>query len=260
MLTAALYGFLASSGLIVGMLIGLVASPPRRLVASVVAFGSGVLVSTLTYDLMEEAFESGSETYVVGGFLAGAVIYVAVNAVLDRMAAKSPRREGREPQDVVPGAAVKAETQEEEVIVASALLVGAVLDGIPENAALGISLYAEGRGLGLVLLAAIFLGNLPESMSSSVAMRREGRSRRYIAGVWTGAAVVCVLASVAGYGLLGGMPPQVISGVLALAAGGILAMLANTMMPQAFREGGSLVALVTAVGFICALLLSRLTP
>jgi zinc transporter, ZIP family len=259
MLTATLYGFLASSGLIVGMLIGLVSAPPRRLVASVVAFGSGVLVSTLTYDLMEEAFETGGEKYVIGGFLAGAVIYVAVNEVLDRMAARSPKRRGREPQDVVPAAAAKPETAEEEVVVSTALLVGAVLDGVPENAALGISLFAEGRGLGLVLLAAIFLGNLPESMSSAVSMRREGRSRLYIAGVWTAVALVCTVASVAGYGLLGGLPADVISGILALAAGGILAMLANTMMPQAFREGGSLVALATAVGFICALLLSRIT-
>ena len=259
MRTAALYGLLASSGLLIGMLIGLFAAPPRRLVASVVAFGSGVLVSTLTFDLMEEAFETGSTTYVVAGFLAGSIIYVAVNAVLDRMAAASPKRSGREPGDVEPGARAKAETPTEEAMSSTALLVGALLDGIPENAALGISLYAEGRSMGLVLLAAIFLGNLPESISSSIAMRREGRSRRYIAIVWTSAAVVCSLASVAGYAFLGGLSPNMISAIMALAAGGILAMLANTMMPEAFREGGALVALATSVGFIAALLLSRLT-
>jgi ZIP family zinc transporter len=157
MSTALLYGFLASSGLLIGMLIGLVTSPPRRLVASIVAFGSGILVSTLTFDLMDEAFESGSTTYVVTGSLAGALLYVAINAILDYLAAQSPKREGREPQDVVPGAASVPETSAEHAASSTALLVGALLDGIPENAALGISLYAEGQTLGFVLLAAIFL-------------------------------------------------------------------------------------------------------
>ena len=134
-----------------------------------------------------------------------------------------------------------------------------LLDGIPENAALGISLVAGGRGLGLVLLAAIFLGNFPESIASSVSMRTEGRSRTYIALVWSVAAVVCTLATVAGYGLLAGLPPNWTSALLALAAGGILAMLADTMMPEAFAHGGTFVALATAVGFISALLLSKLT-
>ncbi len=259
MITAAIYGFLASSGLLIGMLIGLFTSPPRRLIASIVAFGSGILVSTLTFDLMEEAFETGSPAFVVTGFLAGTLIYVLINAGLDHLAAQSPKRQGREPQDVMPAAAAVPETPAETALSSTALLVGALLDGIPENAALGISLYAEGRGLGLVLLAAIFLGNFPESISSSVGMRQEGRSRGYIMLVWTSTALVCTVASVAGYALLGGLSPNMISALLALAAGGILAMLADTMMPEAFQHGGPLVALATAVGFICALLLSRLT-
>lgn len=259
MITAALYGFLASSGLLAGMLVGLFTTPSRRLVASVVAFGSGILVSTLTFDLMEEAFDTGSPWYVVIGFLGGAVLYVGLNAILERLAARSPKREGRAPQDVVPGASAIPETPAETAAGGTALLVGALLDGIPENAALGISLYAGGRGLGLVLLAAIFLGNFPESIGSSISMREEGRSRRYIALVWIVAAVVCTLATIAGYVLLRGLPPNLISALLAFAAGGILAMLADTMMPEAFQHGGPFVALATAIGFICALLLSRLT-
>ena len=258
MLTAALYGLLASSGLIVGMLIGLAFSPPRRLVASVIAFGSGVLVSALTFELMEEAFEKGSAAFAIGGFLLGAVIYVVINAALERMAAQSPKREGRDPQDVKPGAHAIPESTEQAAISGTALLVGAALDGIPENAAIGISLHAEGRGLGFVLLAAVFLGNVPESISSAVGMRQEGRSRAYIFGVWGLVAIACTLASVAGYALLGGLSPDMIGAILALAAGGILAMLADTMMPEAFEHGGPFVALATAVGFACAVLLSHL--
>jgi hypothetical protein len=80
-----------------------------------------------------------------------------------------------------------------------ALLVGALIDGIPESAAIGLSLHAEGCSLGIVLLAAVFLANVPESLGSAGAMREEGRSRGYIIGVWTGVAVVCVLATIAGY-------------------------------------------------------------
>ncbi len=257
MLNAALYGLLASSGLLLGAIIGLVTAPSRRVVAVVIAFGSGVLVSALTFELMDEAFEKGHVAYVVAGFLSGAVIYVGISYLLDRMAARSPKREGRHARDVEPAAKHISESKEVAAVSGTALLVGALLDGIPENAAIGISLYAEGQGLGLVLMAAVFLGNLPESISSSVGMRQEGRSRGFILGVWGAAMLVCTLASVAGYSLLGGLSPNLISAILALAAGGILAMLADTMMPEAFENGGPLVALATSVGFLCAFLLSH---
>ncbi len=108
-----------------------------------------------------------------------------------------------------------------------------------------------------MLLGAVFLGNFPESISSTVGMRNEGRSRRYIIAAWGTVAAVCVAATVAGYTLLAGWPPEWQGAMLALAAGGILAMLADTMMPEAFEHGGPLVALATAAGFACAFLLSH---
>jgi len=258
LLQAALYGVLASSGLLIGAAIGVLVEPPRRIVAGIMAFGCGVLVSALTFELTAEAFETGSEPFVVGGFLSGAVIYVITASILDRLAARSSKRQGRLARDVQAGAARKSDTKQAAAISGSALLIGAILDGIPENAAIGISLYAEGQKLGTVLLAAVFMANLPESISSSVGMRQEGRSRRYILGMWTVAAVVTTVAAVAGYVLLGGVSANMVSAILAFAAGGILAMLADTMMPEAFENGGPFVALATAVGFIAAVLLSRL--
>jgi len=257
-LTAVLYGVLASAGLLVGAVIGLVSSPPRRLVAAVVAFGSGVLVSALTFELMEEAFAEGSPVFTIGGFLLGAVIYVAADVLLERMAARSPRREGRDPGDVVAGARHIPQTPAQATVSGTALLVGAALDGIPENAAIGIGLVADGQGLALVLLGAVFLGNVPASLSSAVGMRQEGRSQTYILAAWSTVAIAGVLATVLGYALLSGLPSDLTAAMLALAAGGILAMLADTMMPEAFQNGGPLVALATAVGFACAFLLSHL--
>ena len=109
-----------------------------------------------------------------------------------------------------------------------------------------------------MLLAAVFMASLPESISSSVGMRQEGRRRQYILGVWLVATAATTVAAIAGYALLGGLSANAISAILALAAGGILAMLADTMMPEAFENGGPFVALATAVGFVAAVLLSRI--
>ena len=259
MATALLYGCLASSSFVLGVVLGLFTSPPRRLVAGVIGFGAGVLVSALTFDLMREAFETGGAPWAIGGFLLGATIYVAADVVLERMAAKSPKRTGRDPTDVVPGAEHRHESAGAATVAGTALLVGAVIDGVPESIAIGISLHAEGPALGLVLLAAVFLANVPESLGSAAAMQNEGRSRGYIVGVWTAVALLCIVATVAGYALLSGLSPGMTSAILSLAAGGILAMLADTMFPEALEHGGPAVALATAVGFSCALLLSELT-
>ena len=259
MLQALIFGLIASSAFIVGVLIGLFTTPPRKVIAAILAFGGGILVSALTFDLMEEAFEKGSTAWVIGGFLVGAVIYVAIATILDRMAAASPKREGRHARDVEPGAHRKRETTEVAAISGTALLFGTVLDGIPENAAIGIGLQAEGNGLGIVLLAAVFMSNLPNTITSTIGMRQEGRSGRFIFLVWTAVAVACVLAAVGGYALLSGMPENLVAATLALAAGSILAMLADTVFPEAFENGGPFVALSTAVGFALALLLAELT-
>ena len=249
MITAAVYGMLASSGLLVGALIGILSTPPRRLVAAVTAFGSGVLVSALSFDLMGEAFALGSPTFVIVGFLAGALLFVIADLILERIAARALRRdeEDGDPRGVTPAATGGV-----------ALLIGAVLDGVSENTAIGISLAAD-PSLGLVLLVAVFLGNVPESLGSAVGMRHAGCSRRHILTVWGAAAAACTLASIVGYALLGGLSANLTGALLAVAAGGILAMLADTMMPQAFEDGGPVIAMATAGGFACAFRLSHLT-
>ena len=220
------------------------------------AFGSGILVSALTFDLMEEAFETGGVAWVVGGFALGALVYVVLDYLLDRMAAG--RRSARAPR---PGRRRGGENDGRGDRRRDGQRDGAPgrrrPRRIPENTAIGVSLSAENSALGIILLLAVFLGNFPESISSSVGMRQEGRPRGYILGVWAGAAIVCTLAAVLGYAVLGGLSQDLISGMLALAAGGILAMLADTMMPEAFENGGPFVALGTAIGFMCAFLLSH---
>ncbi|MGF1550230.1 MAG: ZIP family metal transporter [Sphingomonadaceae bacterium] len=253
------YGLLASSAFPIGVALGLLFDLPKRVIASVIAFGAGVLVVALTGELMAEAIEEGSVIFAIAGLVSGTIIYILIDSGLEKAAAQSPRLEGDDPQDVKPGAAAIPETRQEATVSGMAVLVGTVLDGVPENAAIGMGLAAErGPGLGLVLLGAVFLSNLPGAIASTVGMRQAGRSALYIVIAWTLVAIACIASCVAGYALLAGMASHWQSFILALAAGGILAMLSDTMFPEAFRNGGPWVALATTVGFACAFLLSRI--
>ena len=260
MTQALLFGLLASSAFPIGVALGIFLNLPRRLVASVIAFGAGVLVVALTGELMAEALEEGSVGWAMGGLFAGAVVYILLDTILNKAANESPRVVGRSPEDVKLGAAAIPETKGEATVSGMAVLVGTVLDGIPENAAIGMGLASDqGPELGLVLLGAVFLSNLPSAIASSVGMRKAGRSNAYIAVAWTLVTVACTASCVAGYAFLGSLPDPGKSFMLALAAGGILAMLADTMFPEAFRDGGPWVALATTVGFACAFGLSHIT-
>jgi ZIP family zinc transporter len=260
MTQALLFGLLASSAFPIGVALGLLFNLPKRLVAGVIAFGAGVLVVALTGELMAEAVEEGSVGWAMSGLFTGAIIYILMDLVLDKAANESPRVRGRNPEDVKPGAAAIPETKAEATVSGMAVLVGSVLDGIPENAAIGMGLASDkGPELGLVLLGAVFLSNLPSALASSVGMRKAGRSNAYIAVAWSVVTIVCTASCVAGFLFLGSLPDAGKSFMLALAAGGILAMLADTMFPEAFREGGPWVALATTIGFACAFWLSHVT-
>lgn len=257
MTTALVMGLIASSAFPIGVAIGLFFPIPRRVLASIVAFGAGVLVVALTVELMAEAVEEGSLVWSIAGLLVGSLIYVSIDQALERAAEESPKRSGRDPQDVKEGADVVPETQEQATISGMAVLVGTALDGVPENAAIGIGLAAErGPGLGLVLLGAVFLSNLPGAVSSTVGMQKEGRSHLYIVAAWLVVAAACVASCVVGYAFLSGLPAAGQGFMLALAAGGILAMLADTMFPEAFQTGGPWVALAATVGFATAFALT----
>jgi ZIP family zinc transporter len=138
----------------------------------------------------------------------------------------------------------------------TAIAVGALLDGIPESVVIGASLLTGG-GVSAVTVAAVFISNVPEGMSSAVGMRRAGRSPRYVFGLWTGIALVSALAAMAGYGLLADAAPVWLAGITAFAGGAILAMVADTMIPEAFDNAHLLVGLSTVTGFLTAFALSH---
>lgn len=229
----------------VGALVAWFVRVPKALVAGVMAFGAGVLISALAFELMDKAEQSGGLAASALGFLAGAVAYVAANAVLDRWGARHRKRSGGQQP-----------SESEQSGSGAAIAVGALLDGVPESVVLGTSLLG-GHGVGVTVLVAVFLSNVPEGLSSAVGMKGAGRSARYVFGVWVGIAVASASAAGLGYAALGDADPQVLSVITALAAGAILAMLADTMVPEAFDEAGTLTGLVTCLGFLAAFALDR---
>lgn len=244
-LEAGLWGLVGGGALVVGALIAWFVRVPHVVVAGVLAFGSGVLISTLAFDLVDEAERTGGLGPTAVGLVGGAVTYVAANVALSRRGAARRKNPGGR------------QTSEEEVSGSGgAIAVGALLDGVPESVVLGLTLLGGG-GVGVPVLAAIFISNLPEGLSSAAGMKASGRSARYVFGVWGGIAVASGLAGMCGVLFLDGAAPATVAAITAVAAGAILAMVADTMIPEAFEEARLYTGLITALGFITAFAISR---
>lgn len=244
-LQAGLWGLLAGGALVIGALIAWLFPVPGTLVASVMAFGAGVLISALAFDLVDEAETSGGLVPTVSGFLAGAVVYVAANIMLARHGARHRKRSG----DQQP-------SESDQSGSGAAIAIGALLDGIPESVVLGLSLLGGGR-IGVPVLAAIFISNLPEGLSSSAGMKRKGRSAAFVFAVWIAIAVASGLAGLIGVLLLQGATAATIAVITAIAAGAILTMIADTMIPEAFERTHMYAGLIATVGFLVAFTISR---
>lgn len=243
-LSAGLWALLAGGALVLGAAIAWFLKVPRLVVALVMAFGSGVLISALSFDLVGEAERHGGLIPAAGGFLGGAAVYVGANRILDHFGAKHRKRSGDQqpsPQQQGSGAAIA---------------LGALLDGIPESVVLGLSLLGGGS-IGVSVLAAVFISNIPEGLSSSAGMKRNGRSAAYVFGVWIGIAVLSGLAALIGVLVLQGASAQLLAVITSVAAGAILAMIADTMIPEAFERTHGLTGLVTVIGFLVAFILER---
>ncbi|WP_433505837.1 ZIP family metal transporter [Pseudonocardia halophobica] len=240
-LLAGLWGLLAGGALVLGAAVAWWVRVPPKVVAGIMAFGAGVLISALAFELVDEAVRQGGIVPTTVGFLGGAVVYVLANAALDRHGARHRKRSG----DQQP-------SEQEQSGSGAAIAVGALLDGVPESVVLGLTLLTGGA-VSPAVLAAIFISNVPEGLSSAAGMKRAGRPARYVFGVWIGIALASGLAALIGYVALDGVSPTVVAAITAVAAGAILAMLADTMIPEAFDRAHVLTGLITALGFLTAL-------
>lgn len=229
------WGALAASSLVIGALIGLVRRWPQRLIGLVLAFGAGALISAVSFDLAQEGAQVGDPGFLGLGLAVGAITYYALNRRVGR-----PRRGNHRGADKNAGAA---------------LALGAFLDGIPEQTVLGIGI-ATGEGVSVGLLVAIFVSNLPEAIGSSTDMRAAGTRVRAIRRLWALVALICTAATVAGYAIADNVSGNLNAAVDGFAAGALLVMLIDSMIPEAVRKGGDLSGLVTVLGFAVAAALS----
>jgi ZIP family zinc transporter len=258
MTEALAFGAIGSSALVLGALAGSRIQIPKRVLAAMLAFASGALITALAFELFEDSYERGGIWRAGLGLLAGAVVFTVLSYLLDRKA-EGHREEDHGSEKLDKDAAAQDEAPSPASVTGAAglaLLAAVTLDGVPENVALGVSL-GEGTG-GIALLAAIFVSNFPESLVGSASMRAQGRSTAYIVGIWAAAAVLLTIAVAIGAGPLSRAHPETLSLPLAFAAGAVLASLADTLMPEAYEDGGPTVALSTAAGFVLSYVLATL--
>ena len=230
------WGTLAASSLVIGAIVALIFSIGLRTIGLIMAFGSGVLISAISFDLVQEAVDKSSgHGWVVGGFFAGCLVFFGGDRLIDRLG----------------GSQRKDPSGNQEGGSSLSIVLGSVLDGIPESMVIGLTIF-EGGAVGAAYLAAVFISNLPESISSSSGLLTGGWTKSRVLWMWIGIALVSALSSLAGYGLFQNSSPGVVAFVLSFAAGAILTMLANTMMPEAFEHGGKLVGIMVTLGFATA--------
>ena len=233
MASAFLWGLVAASSLIVGGLIASWMTVGKRTLGLIMGFGAGVLFSAVAYELVYEALHLGKMSgFPTLGFFAGALTFFFADMLIARM---SGRGEGSAARSslVVP------------------LVLGIILDGIPESVVIGLGVLEKGT-VSVAMLVAVFMSNLPEAVASTAGMRAGGWSRVKVFLLWSGIALVCGVASAAGYALLGDASSFTLAFVQAFAGGAILMMLANTMIPEAYEHAGKLAGLATVIGFAVA--------
>lgn len=239
---AAFWGGVGGVSLLIGALMGLFLRVPLRIVGLVMGFGVGVLISAVAFELTGAAYERAGPVPVVLGLSAGALTFYVGDRLVDRRGAENRK----DPTGTAAGAGSSA---------ATSLVLGALLDGIPESAAIGVSLVGGGS-VGAAVVVAVFLSNIPEALSASAGMKRDGRSVGYVLRLWTLVVMASTVAAALGYGVLGGAGETALGFTEAFAGGAVLTMLADTMVPEAVEHAGAAVGLACVVGFICSFLLS----
>ena len=235
MLGALGWGAVAAASLLVGTLLALARTWKQGLVGGVLAFGAGALISSVAFELAQEGLRLGGPWPVAVGLAVGALAFFFADRAVSRIGGRSGGGAAGLP-----------------------LAVGALLDGIPEQAVLGIGL-AAGQGISVALLVAIFVSNLPESIGSASDMTANGKSKGFVVALWAAVTVVCALATLGGYAIADVAGDRVKAGIDAFAAGALLVMLIDSMVPEAHSKAGNRAGLVTVLGFAVAAGLSNLT-
>jgi len=233
MITAFLFGLLATSSLVIGGIIASRISLKARTIGIIMAFGAGTLISAVSYELIFEAVKMGKGTgFPAFGLFAGALTFFFSDMLIEKMGAKNHME-------------IKASGKSSLVVP---MVLAIILDGIPESIVIGLGIF-EGGAVSIAMLVAVFISNMPEAIAGTTGMKTNGWSKGKILMLWGIIALICALASVAGFALFSGVSEEWLSFIQAFAGGAILIVLANSMMPESFEHGKKLAGIFTVLGF-----------
>lgn len=238
MVEAFFWGAIGAAALLIGALIAYFLNPSRQVIAVVMAIGTGLLIGSVSFELVDDALENQAVAGVAALVLVGAMVFTAGNWLLDRYGGSTRKDPTGAQSDASP----------------LAIVLGSVLDGIPESFVLGLTVLQG--GVSLALLVAIALSNLPEGMSSSSGLKRAGWSRRRVVLMWLAVIGVSAISAAAGYAVLGPAGARTGALIEAFAAGALLAMLADTLLPEAYKVEKVFTGPLVVIGFAISLGLS----
>ena len=227
--------------LVIGAVLGAYFNIKEKFIGVISALGAGAIIGALSFGLMNESFTLGGFDNAIIGFLAGAVLFIIGDFVIIKIGGRGHKRTYKHKTDFT---------------TSWGLILAAILDGIPEAVALGASLFLSPQ-IGLLVLVGIILNNFPEATASAYDLKRIGKKTKYILAYWSMIALVLLVCVILGYTIFNTLSPSVTATLQSLAAGALLAMVASTMMPEAFRESGLDASMATVVGYILIFILSR---
>ena len=235
---ALLWGSISAGSLLIGAAIALRFKIPSKVLGLIMAFGVGALISSVSFELVEDAFTKSQDIIIVAiGLLAGALVYFFGDLLIGKFGGrnrKNPNNWLKKNENSGP-----------------AILLGTVLDGIPESLVIGLTIV-QGGAVSIAMVVAVFLSNIPEGLSSSTGLLANGWKKRSVVGLWLVVVAASVLATLAGYLLFADVSGSVYAFTLSFAGGAILTMLANTMIPETYRDTGKITGLVVVLGFFLA--------
>jgi len=240
MVQVVIYGFVGALGLITGSICGCFFNIKEKTIGILMAFGAGALIAALSFGLLEESYRLSGLYHTIWAFAFGGLLFVLGDLLIIKLGGRGHKRH-----------------YSSQETTGWAIVLGAVLDGIPESLALGVALLL-GKSLGFVIMIAIFLSNFPEGISSAYDLTRTGQKRNSVLLTWFLVAFVGFIFVIFGYMVFGHISQTVLGVTEAIAAGALLAMVSSTMIPESFRESGFSASLVTMFGFLVIFFLSKI--
>ena len=248
---AAIWSFVAMIPVLISAMVGIRFSPGKKLTSIFLALSAGMLIALLSYDLLEVAFDIGGIYFSLLGFFLGISIYVFANRLISRGGIK--RRNSAE----CGGLGTLSPEEKAEKQASLALVVGAILDGIPESMSIGIS-FLDNKLVTISVIVAVAVANIPEGLASGVGLKRSGYSSRNILLIWSIVVGSCVIASMLAFATMRDAPLGLKAVTTSLAAGGVLAMTLQTVIPEAYDETHDAVSLLAGLGFSGAFFMSHM--